>query len=266
MSIEDKIDEAYQREGRDQRRKYIGASSVGGDCLAEQSFAFRGFPETPPSAKLKRIFKMGHVIEDIVVADLKKAEIDVFEVDGLTGRQFEYRSHGDHVQAHADGQMQYDGELRLLEIKSMNDRKWKECKKKGVRSSHPRYQSQMQMMMAMSGIGSCVFVAYNKNTSEYLSEIVTYDEFEASAILDKIERVMRGDAPKITDNIDDWRCRGCFQRGSCWLGERPKVSTCRSCLSGTAKEMGGWYCNRHEQDVEDDHVCDDFEFWEPRDG
>ena len=63
MSIEDKIDEAYEREGRDQRRKYIGASSVGGDCLAEQSFAFRGFPETPPSAKLKRIFKMGHVIE-----------------------------------------------------------------------------------------------------------------------------------------------------------------------------------------------------------
>ena len=266
MDFEELIDKAYDREKRESRRQSIGASALGGACLAEISFAFRGFPETPPSAKLKRVFKMGHLIEDIVVADMKKAEISVFEVDGLTGRQFAYHSHGNHVQAHADGHVEYDGALRLLEIKSMNDRKWKECKKKGVCRSHPRYQSQMQMMMGMSGIGSCLFVAYNKNTSEYLSEIVTYDEFEASAILDRIERVMRGDAPKITDNIDDWRCRFCFQRGSCWLGELPKTRTCRNCLNCAAKQEGGWYCNHHERDVEDDHVCDDHAHWEPNNG
>ena len=265
-SIEEKINDGYERDNSEKQRKYIGASAIGGDCLAAISLAFRGFPETPPSPKLKRIFRLGHVIEDIVAADLKKGELDVYERDGLTGRQFEYRSHGNHVQAHADGHIEHDGELRMLEIKSMNDARWKKCVKKGVRISDPRYQAQMQMMMAMSGISSCLFVAYNKNTSEYLSEVVPFDEFEAAEVLNKIERIMRGDAPKITKNIDDWRCRGCFQRGSCWLGERPKVSTCRSCVSAIAKETGGWYCNRHEQDVDDDHVCDDHSHWEPSDG
>ena len=83
-----KIDDGYDKQTEGRAREYIGASGVGHPCDAYQAYSMRGFPNTEPDARLKRIFRLGHILEDEVVKDLKeKADVRVWEVDGLTGRQ-----------------------------------------------------------------------------------------------------------------------------------------------------------------------------------
>ena len=80
------IDEGYKKESKEKARDYIGASGIGTQCDAYQAYSLRGFPNDTIQPKLKRIFKLGHILEDIVVKDIKeKADVRVWEVDGLTG-------------------------------------------------------------------------------------------------------------------------------------------------------------------------------------
>lgn len=263
MNLPDLIDEAMRNAAPVKRRRYIGASAIGSDCLAEISYAFRLFPETPPDPQLKRIFFLGHRIEDIVLADMKRAGVDVISKDPWTGDQFEYEMFGGHVQAHADGQVVDGGDVMLLEIKSMNDSKWGEFLSKGVARSHPRYQAQMQFMMGMSGITKCLFVAYNKNNSKYHSQIVEFDAFEYAALVQKTELVLRGDVSRVASDRSDWRCKGCFQRDSCWFGILPETRQCRNCQHVRATDYGGWLCEMEGELTESDYSCSRHEWWEP---
>ena len=168
------IDDGYDKQKKEKARDYIGASGIGHPCDAYQAYSLRGFPNTQPDARLKRIFRLGHILEDEVVKDLKeKADVRVWETDGLTGRQHTYEEWEGHIVCHMDGHIELDdGVLRVLEIKSMNDASFKKFLKDGVKYSHPRYFGQVQMMMGMSKMDECFFIAINKNNSDYHAEIV----------------------------------------------------------------------------------------------
>ena len=56
-SIEELIDKAYEDKEREDPRRYIGASGVGHSCNAYLSYCLRGFPESDPIPKVKRIFR-----------------------------------------------------------------------------------------------------------------------------------------------------------------------------------------------------------------
>lgn len=256
------IDDGYDNDKREKAREYIGASIIGHPCDALLAYNLRGFPNDEPDARLKRIFGLGHILEDIVVKDLKtKADVRVWEVDGLTGRQHACELWGGHIVCHMDGHIELDdGVIRVLEIKSMNDASFTKFKKEGVKRSHPRYYGQLQMMMGMSDIHQSFFIAINKNNSEYHAEIVDYDEFEYSHIKERIERAMLGDAKKVSSDWTDWRCRGCFKRGVCWEGKAvPK--RCQTCKHSRPTPQGDWHCVKHDRSA--DNVCDDYIQYEP---
>ena len=259
------IDRGYEERPRsDKPRQYIGASNVGNDCEAALAFSLRGYPDTPPSPKLQRVFNLGHLIEDIVVADLKKrADIRVWEKDGLTGRQHAYDLFGGHVSCHMDGHVEIGdcGEVGVLEVKSMAQTYFNKCMKHGVQKSHPKYFSQLQLMMGMSGMRKSLLVAYCKNTSRYLSEIVEFDEFEYEALLAKIDIVMMNDATKVSTKPDDWRCKGCFKRGVCWENlDVPRE--CNTCSYAIADERGIWFCLKYEKEAI--NPCDEYKKYMPK--
>lgn len=256
------IDAGYASEMREKARDYIGASIIGNPCDALLAFSLRGFPEDPIDPRIQRVFRMGHMLEDVVVNDLKrKAEVRVWEKDGITGRQHAYEEWGGHISCHMDGHVELDdGVVRVLEIKSMNDASFKKFKSEGVKFSHPRYFAQLQMMMGMSGIPQSVFVATNKNNQEYHAEIVDFDEFEYAHICERISHVMSGKARKIATDHTDWRCRGCFKSSVCWHGAEVHKS-CVTCGHATPHESGDWWCERHDRMAE--NVCDDYKRYEP---
>jgi hypothetical protein len=258
IDITQKIEDAFDSEKREKPRCYIGASGIGQSCDASIAFSFRGYPDTAPDSRLKRIFRDGHRIEDVVIRDMRKAGVHVMEKDPLSGKQWQFKGYGGLVMGNADGLMEVDGETIGVEIKSMNDNKHKEFVKKGIKTSHPHYFDQMQFMMGLSGIKSFVMVAYNKNTSAYHHEYVEYDEFRYAYLTTKVERVISNQAKKCSEDETDWRCRGCFKRDACWQGLEPAEKNVRTCGNAYAHEDGTFSCSKCDAEV-----CTDWTIYKP---
>ena len=53
-------------------RPYLGASLIGNNCEAFLQMQLKGYPSKDFAPHTLRIFALGHVLEDMVVADLKK--------------------------------------------------------------------------------------------------------------------------------------------------------------------------------------------------
>lgn len=259
------IDAAYDAEPESDARGYIGASGVGNKCDAALAFSLRGFPDTKNPARLKRIFRDGHRIENEVIRDLRKAGYFVLDRDPLTGRQWRYELAGGHIVCHTDGQIALDKKdpdsLDLLEIKSMNDALFNKFKKDGVRVSHPKYWDQMQMMMGMSGHKRCLFIAYNKDKSFYWAEVVNADPFEWGYICTRLETVWRGDAAKISDDPTGWLCTGCFKHDVCWGSVIPNAD-CKTCENSFPTSDGKWWCRLKK--VEANESCGDWAPYKPK--
>lgn len=234
---------AYGVETPEEPRAYIGASGVGHACDANVAFSFRGYPNTPPSEQLKRIFRDGHRIEYDVVKDMRLAGIHVMEKDPLTGKQWRFTSYGGFAMGNADGIIEIDGETIGLEIKTMNDAKFKEFSTQGVKISHPMYFDQMQFMMGLSGITKFVLVSYNKNNSAYHHQYLDFDFFRFSYLEAKVERVLANNTKRVSKDESDWRCRGCFKFDACWNGALPEARTVRTCGNSTGNNDGSFSCS-----------------------
>lgn len=257
------IDKAYEAKPRDKVRSYIGASVIGNICDAYLALSLRGFPDDPVEPRLKRIFELGHHIEDKVVEDLKAAGLQVMELDPMTGQQWTYEDFEGHAICHTDGLVETEsGDVIGLEIKSMNKSKFEHFKSGGVAFSHPQYFAQMQMMMGMSKIPEWLFVAYCKDNSEYWAEIVPFSLFYWESQRYRIERIMRDiDVHKIRNDITSWSCQSCFKKLSCY-GLVPVKRECRTCRHSIAGTNSGWWCGLHARDC--DLPCLDYEVYEPK--
>lgn len=258
LDITAMIEQAFEQDVQEKPRQYIGASGIGQACDASISFSYRGYPDTKPDSRLLRIFRDGHRIEDVVVADMHKAKLYVMEKDPLTGKQWQFTGYGGLVKGNADGLIEYGDETVGVEIKSMNDNKHKEFAKKGIRVSHPSYYDQMQFMMGLSGIKRFVMVAYNKNTSAYHHEYIDFDDFRFSFLTTKVERVLRNEARKVSEDESDWRCRGCFKREACWEEKMPSVMDVRTCGNSWAEDDGTLRCDKC-----DAKECGDWKLYKP---
>lgn len=263
QKVVDAIDDGFAKEVRGEARCYIGASMAGTDCVAQMSLSLRGFPDVEPDPQLKRIFYAGHRIEDWVVYDLKKrADVRVYERDDMTGRQHRREWLNGHVVCNSDGLVDFeDGSgPAILEIKSMNDANFSNFSTNGVKSSHRKYYRQMMMMMAMFRIERCLFIAYNKNNSKYHAEIVLFDQEEWDTMYVKIQAALDGQAERIASEPEDWRCKSCFKRDSCW--DTPVVrAACQFCAHSFANKNGGWTCKITNEEVTD--ACARFDLFRP---
>jgi len=257
------IDDQERAKPREKARSYIGASIVGGECSAFLAFCLRGFPDNEIEPRLKRIFQLGHYLEDRVVADLKAAGISVVERDPMTGRQWTYEGFEGHVIGHADGIMELENsEIAGVEIKTMGQQPFDKFKSDGVLVSHPKYFAQVQLMMGLSGIESFVVIAYCKNNSDYHAEVVRKDELYFSYLTAKIERVMRDeDVRRAAADASSFMCRFCNKSEACWSGKTPGPR-CANCAHSIPGLNAGWYCRLHKRDCHD--VCGDYRAWEPR--
>jgi hypothetical protein len=259
LPVEILIDEAYAADDAQFPSRTISAGIIGNPCLAFIELNLRSYPDDPPKPKTRRIFRDGHRIEEEVLKDLRKAGMNIVDRDYITGKQITYLAYGGHIKAKVDGLIERsDASVQLLEIKSMNEANWNKFKKSGLRVSHPKYVSQVMLEMGMSGVGSALVVAYNKNTSEYHSEVIRFDEFEYHALMHRAETVLHGGAERISADKDDWRCRGCFKKSACWSGEI-KSTSCRNCKHSSPDPRGWWTCSVHNAEAKE--VCPSWELF-----
>ena len=104
-----------EKERKQPRRKYLGASSLGDPCSRKLQYRYmnqqidegKGFP-----AKTLRIFGLGHTIEDMMVMYFRDAGFDLRTEK--KGEQFGFETAGGEVRGHC-------GNVSLLTKKSLTN-------------------------------------------------------------------------------------------------------------------------------------------------
>lgn len=240
------IDAAFMATAKQEKTgRSVSAGVIGNECIALLALSLRGYPGADIDPTLQRIFRDGHRIEDQVIKDLRRTGLSIMETDPSTGKQWEFIAYGGHVKGRADGLIEIgEDRLALLEIKSMNKANFDKVSEIGVRQSHPKYYAQMQLMMGIGDVRSCLFLSYCKNSSRYYHEWVDYDELYFQWLDARIERVLNGETERIGRDETDWRCRGCFKADACWRGALPTNRDMRTCGNTIPTGDGGFECTK----------------------
>lgn len=209
-------------------RDYLGGSRLGLEChraLAYEWFALKERKVSHFPGRVLRIFRLGHILEEELVALLRAAGFDLRN-EKPDGSQYGWSTYNGLIRGHIDGViLSAPPSLgiklpALYEAKSMNNKKFNECKKRGVAKSHPIYYAQMQTYCAYMNLDHWFFSAYNKDTSELHHEHGDFDQATAQWASDRGYAVVSAqvpeELPRITKDPNDYRCGFCDFKERCW--------------------------------------------------
>lgn len=228
-SIVAELDRAIlAKNAKQERRRYLGASSLGDACARKIQYRYMGFDADEGRgfpAQTLRTFSLGHAIEDLMIMFFRDAGFDL-RTD-RNGEQFGFEAAEGEVRGHIDGvicggplELEYP---MLWECKSANDKKFKEFVNKGVSQANPVYAAQIALYQAYMNLSDnpCVFTVLNKNTSEVYIELVPFNQALAQSTSDKAVDILRASQandllPRIAQNDDYYLCKFCEFRDTCW--------------------------------------------------
>lgn len=248
----------------DPRPSGIGASSIGSECTAFLAYTLRGFPEDAIPSNVRRIFDVGHRLEDLVTDYIKDALPHgwrLLTIDPNTGEQFFQRA--GHVRTYADGILVNVGskEAGLIEVKTMNTSQFERFIELGVKRAKPGYYAQAQITMKLFDAPVCLFVVLNKNDQRIVTEVVEFDAIECSSLEANVELAMKNEARKKGEKESSYACKWCNKKGVCWSGDYDPAPSCQKCGHAEARADGGWRCSLHG--VADPSPCPDFRLYQP---
>ena len=238
-------------------------TSSGYECNRQRFYYFHwGSDPEKISAKTSRIFRLGTSFEKICIEDLNSIGIEVFRRDKngkkivMTGKESEEQELLKGVTGHEKGYP--DGRClgvvenpkleHLLEMKTMNAKNWNFLwRKRNIKISHPRYYAQTQRYMIETKLKACLFIAINKDNSEYYIEIIQYNEGYAKDLIRKEQEIFLSDKPpEKTFSNNDWQCKVCHHNPLC-NGEIKPLKNCRSCIYSDLKMKGKWVCTKNKK-------------------
>lgn len=225
-----------------ENRPYIGYSGIGHKCKRYIWLNFRWAFVRSVDKRIARIFERGDWEEERIIRDLRSVGVTV------TDQQLEMIDNTGHVCGHIDGIVSnvagYDTDDRmLLELKTMNDKRFSTYLKEGIKSSDPEYYVQMNMYMGKLGLQKCLFIVTNKNNEQRDYQVYDYDpncfdEHENIAI-----DILTSEFPP--DRIGHrtyYACKMCSAYEYCQKREIDTAVNCRTCKHSDILMDGKWSC------------------------
>lgn len=202
--------------------------------------------------RMLRLFETGHIQEARLIDDLRRAGLEVYDVDPDTGQQFLARTLAGHVRGKLDGIARLVPEApakwHVVECKSHGLKSWKTLIK-GLTVKEGKFDHwvQMQVYMHIRGIDRALYVAVCKDTDEVHCERVRYDHEWCSRLIARLERVLGCASPPdpISTNDKAPACQWCRAKPVC-RGLSFARLNCRTCLhsSPTMDGNAAWSCAR----------------------
>lgn len=202
-------------------RQYLGASSIGAECLRRVQYDWLCDPEFP--ARTRDIFERGHFFEGVSRRHLVAAGFKFAQ-----SARLKFETAGGQFRGHADGILVAGPEVESLiypaiwEHKALGAKSWRAIERDGLVGLYEVYAAQTATYQAYLDVTNpALFTVLNADTCERLHFLVPFDARLAQAISDRavavIEATRAGELlPRITDDSDDWRCRMCSHRMRCW--------------------------------------------------
>lgn len=240
-------------------RPYLGMSSIGTDCERKLWYGLHWVVKKETSARTNRIFSDGHNAEAGIISDLKRIGYEVYRICPITGDEIEMTGEvgeeqeemigfGGHAKGHNDGRVRGVIESpktpHLLEMKTANDKSFKDTQSKGVQRAKPVYYAQCQRYMHDLKLTRTLFVMKNKNDSSYYIERIKYDRDFALDLIRKEREIIISDAPPTKRFNDTWyECKWCDDKDVCHDGKEPEKN-CRTCEFADMEDNGIWTCQK----------------------
>lgn len=223
-----------------EHRPYLGASALGHSCERYLWYSFRWCFKSEHTSRLIRLFNRGHREEPVLIKELEKIGIKCY------GDQAEFVAGYGHIRGHCDGMADNVPEApkttHLLEFKTMNDKSFKDLKKKGLKESKPVYWAQVQLYMHGLKLTRCLHINVNKNDDELYIERVKYNKDEALELLRKGQDILLSETPPRKKYSPTWyECKWCSAKDICH-GTSPVQETCRTCTHANIVQDGKWEC------------------------
>ncbi len=201
-----KIDKVQSRDDR-KTRDYIGASTIGSDCLRQIWYEYKGVQATEVPTKTRRTWMIGRVLEGTILDWLEETGMKIKRDWGdlVSDDMPFFRGHLDSVW------MKKGKPFAILEIKTAKDASYMIFFKKGLRAWQPQYYAQIQTYMGMSGIHSAYIVVLNKDNSEISDELVTFDEVFYQQLRSKALMIANAHVspPKVNGSPLWYQCKMC---------------------------------------------------------
>jgi len=254
-------------------RPYLGMSGVGEPCMRKRWYGFHWTSKRKKhSARTERIFGIGHLFEQLIIAELKRNGMKVFRVDS-DGKEIELFGFKDeiqeeligfaaHAKGHTDGRVygviEAPKTVHLLELKTMAQKYFLPLVKKGLKNAQPAYYAQCQRYMRGMKLKRALFIAINKNDSKIYSERINLDIGFAEDLKRKEQAIIMAYEPMPKHYIPGfYKCGYCDHNEVCHEGKTPQKN-CRSCEYSDLENGGKWSCsNNRAIDTMSKGMCED---------
>lgn len=241
------VDRAVEQAQDDRPRPHMGASMLGHECERYLWLSFRWAFKPRFKGRMLRLFERGHREELSIVKWLKMAGLATgyTELDGNQKRV----ELGGHVSGSMDGIIYYGvpeapAKKHVLEIKTHNDKSFKQLCKLGVEGAKYQHFIQTQVYMYGEEIDRALYVAVNKNDDSLYTERVRLNKTLAKKYIAKGKRisVMQEPPERISNDKTFFKCKWCEASDVCHSNKTTEVN-CRTCGLFVPKDDGTWYCN-----------------------
>jgi len=213
-----------------ERRPYVGASSIGGSCERSIQFEFAGAPREKdfPPATLRK-FDLGHFGEELARCWFIDAGFKITQRNQRTGELFAFSQLGGRFKGHPDGVFIEGPDLpgvgypALWETKSVGGKTYREIEKHGLKKARPGYYAQVAIYQAYLNLADnpCIFTVTNLDSGEQLHLLIPFDAEEAQRMSDRAVRIIEAtDAqdllPRPFADKSHFECKWCSFAERCW--------------------------------------------------
>lgn len=258
--IKERMDQYAIETAGDGYRDHLGASVIGNECQRYIWYHFRWFKKEIHSARMHRIFNVGHVTEKTIRQVLIACGAVFLDKVDTEGEQLRFSGIGGHFGGSVDGVFVWP-EIGLtdpiiLEVKSSKTGSpFNELAKKEVGGAKPQHFAQQSVYGQAFSIRNALYVAYNKNDSDLYIEVVDLDWTRADEMRNRAQHIITTTFPpaRVSSKPTFFLCKMCTMWGICHAND-PVTPNCRNCKHASAADNAEWFCAKHNGTIPHDFI------------
>ncbi len=197
----------------DEPRQYIGASSIGNQCLRAIWYGLRMSETKVVEPQQQLAFEVGKRLEILILDLLVASGIHIERQFGFHCREYSlFQGTLDAVLFDNVG-----NSTAIIEIKTAKNDSFRIFQRKGVRLWWPEYYDQVQCYMGMSGIAESIILVFNKDASELCEEVIEFDPIWYASLVEKAKIVgeYTEPPPRLSERPAFFKCKMCFYKEEC---------------------------------------------------
>jgi hypothetical protein len=212
-----KIDRAYEEARKS--RGYLGLSQAGHECKRHLWYEHNGYEGEPIEGRVLRLFQLGNLVEEQVVADLAMAGCLVYHQQReVVFTQGDVKLVG-HIDGIVIGLQESPNTPHLFECKSASKKKYDELLKAGSYEAwNTTYFWQIQFYLLGLGLKRAAVFVYCKDDSRLYMERIKLRRQETIDLLALVfESVTSPIEPdRLCPRADNYKAKWCKYKAHCF--------------------------------------------------